>query len=167
VEKQREYEADYRFNQAGGGADKQLVADGGAGADDAAQRVEKQREYEADYRFNQAGGGADKQLVADGGPEAIDAAQRVAMEAARIRARPGGHDDKQLVADGGPEAIDAAQRVEERLQQKRQYNARYRAKHPCHQPTLFVASWWEMLEQQQQEFQAWQQAYLADWLHKE
>jgi hypothetical protein len=88
------------------------------------------------------------------------------MEAARIRTRPGGHDDKQLVADGGPEAIDAAQRVEERLHQKRQYNARYRAKHPCHQPTLFVASWWEMLEQQQQQqaFQAWQQAHLADWL---
>jgi hypothetical protein len=38
VEKQRE-DLDCRFNQAGGGADKQLVADGGPGADDAAQRV--------------------------------------------------------------------------------------------------------------------------------
>jgi hypothetical protein len=50
-------DAEYSFNQAGSGADKQLVADGGPGADVAAQRVEKQvekqREYQADYRFKQ------------------------------------------------------------------------------------------------------------------
>jgi hypothetical protein len=72
-----------------------------------------------DYRFNQAGGGADKQLV----------------------------------ADGGPGAIDAAQRVEERRHRARQARAKHRAK-------------WELLAKQQEEFKAWQQAHLAEWLYK-
>jgi hypothetical protein len=53
----RQHDANYRFNQAGGGADKQLVADGGPGSDGAAQRVameaEKQREYGARSRIKQ------------------------------------------------------------------------------------------------------------------
>jgi hypothetical protein len=73
VEKQREYQVDYRFNQAGGGADKQLVADGGPGADDAAQRVALRR---ARIRAR-PGGPDDRELVADGGPGASAAAQRV------------------------------------------------------------------------------------------
>jgi hypothetical protein len=36
----------------------------------------------------------------------------------------------------------------------RKYNTKYRAKHPCHQPTQFVASGWELLAKQQEEFQA-------------
>jgi hypothetical protein len=35
-------------------------------------------------------------------------------------------------------------------------NAKQRAKHPCqHQPTRFVASWWELLAKQDEEFQVW------------
>jgi hypothetical protein len=82
-----EYQVDYRSNQAGGGADKQLVADGGPGASDAAQRAEERREYGVNYRFNQAGGGADKQLVADGGPGTCAAAQQVEERLHRRRGK--------------------------------------------------------------------------------
>ena len=43
LQKQWEYDLRRRFNRAGGGADMQLVARGGPGADDAAQRVETRR----------------------------------------------------------------------------------------------------------------------------
>jgi hypothetical protein len=72
---------DERHHRAGGGADRELVADGGPEADGAAQRVALRkaatRQHNANCRFNQAGGGADKQLVADGGLGADGAAQRV------------------------------------------------------------------------------------------
>jgi hypothetical protein len=97
-EKQAEYQADYRFNRAGGGADKQLVADGGPGADDAAQRVAmKPARIQGAQRVAMEAGGSEQLLAA-----------AIALSPAKLAAKSGSYVAAALSTGGAEQLVAAA-----------------------------------------------------------